>query len=71
MNQFIQFHMNPVSNTNFILISFKKQPPATSIVCPICHVLGILVYELFQEWPDLLETLMTDARKLLKDCQKR
>ena len=24
MNQFIQFHMNPVSDTNFIFISFKK-----------------------------------------------
>ena len=24
MNQFIQFHMNPISDTNFILISFKK-----------------------------------------------
>ena len=38
---------------------------------PVCHLPEILVYELFQEWPDLLETLMTDARKLLKDRQKR
>lgn len=73
MNQFIQFHMNPISDTNFILIQYplKKQPPATSIVRPVCRLLWILVDELFQEWPDLLETLMTDARKLLKDCQKR
>lgn len=71
MNQFIQFHMNPISDTNFILISFKKATASNLHCSPSMSLARDSCLWLFQEWPDLLETLMTDARKLLKDCQKR